>query len=96
MTGEPYTAIGSDGTIGPPHLGLSPERVKVLNEEARVRIAAENVCRAARAAEKAQRKQAAKEKKLAARGENHDGSDDGKIEIGRRRKPHSSPSSEDI
>ena len=72
MTGEPYTTVGGDGTIGPPHIGLSPERIKVLDQQARVRIAAENAEKEARKAEKAARKAAAKEQKLAAKGKLRD------------------------
>ena len=68
MTGEPYTAVGTGSTIGPPHVGLSPERIRVLDRQARVRIAKENAEQEVRKAEKAARKAAAKEKKLAARG----------------------------
>lgn len=85
MTGESYTAVGTDSTIGPPHFGLSSERIQVLDRQERVRIAAENAEKEARQTEKearqvekAARKAAAKEKKLAARGKLRDEGENGK------------------
>lgn len=72
---EPYTDVGADSIIGPPHFGLSPERIRVLDRQARVRIAKENAEKEACKAEKAAHKAAAKEKKLAARGRLHDKND---------------------
>lgn len=68
MTGDAWTAIGGDGIIGPPNIGLSPERIKALDLQARNRVAAENAEKEARKAEKAARKAAAKEQKLVAKG----------------------------
>lgn len=81
MTREPYTAIGSDITIGPPHFGLSPERIKVLDQQARVRIAAENAEKEARKAEKAARKAAVKEQKVAAKGKLRDEGNESKNDM---------------
>lgn len=39
MTGEPYTSYA--GPEGPAHFGLEPERIKLYNEQAKERIAAE-------------------------------------------------------
>lgn len=76
MTGEPYTAVGDSSTIGPPNVGLSPERIEKLSKEAIIRIAAEHVVKEAKKAERAEIKAAAKMKKSAERenrrNKNHD------------------------
>lgn len=78
MAGEPYTAVTDGPGVGPPNIGLSPERIQELSQQARVRIAAENAVKEAQKAEKAERQAAAKRAKLEARQKIHDKSDKGK------------------
>lgn len=67
MAGEPYTALGEGCSIGPPNIGLSPERIQELSQQGRIRIAAENAAKEAQRAERAELKAAAKAKKSAER-----------------------------
>lgn len=62
-TGEGFASAGSDGWVGPPNIGLSPERIRILSEEAKTRIAAENAAKEAHKAERAQLKADKKAKK---------------------------------
>ena len=67
MAGESFAAIESEGWVGPPNIGLSPERIQELSQQARLRIEAENAAKEARKAERAELKAAAKAKKSAER-----------------------------
>lgn len=78
MAGEPYASVTDGMSVGPPNIGLSPEQIRDLSEQARVRIAAENAVKEAQKAERAQLKAAAKKNKSAARENIHDKSGNGK------------------
>lgn len=67
MAGESFAAMDSEGLIGPPNIGLSPERIQELSQQGRIRIEAENAAKEAQKAERAELKAAAKAKKLAER-----------------------------
>lgn len=68
MAGEALASVGDGFSVGPPNLGLSPERIQEYNQQARVRIAAENAAKEVEKAQRAQHKADLKAKKLAARG----------------------------
>jgi hypothetical protein len=81
MAGEPYTGVGDGMSVGPPNIGLSPERIRDLDQQARVRIAAENAAKEVEKTQRAQHKADLKAKKLAAQEGTNGKNDDRKSDI---------------
>ena len=75
MSGAAFASSASEGWIGPPNIGLSPERIQELSEQAKVRIAAENAAKEAHKAQRAQQKAKRAQRKASVQAEKSTGVD---------------------